>query len=132
MRPCWVRPTLSSATYTATTVSYTGALAFTDVDTDDLHSRSPDFAVGAAGGNLSTTLSEAAGAGVVSWAYQFIMPTVFGATVTTVTDSFIISMMMGKAAWFPKIFRSPSAQALRRQTPSMAPLGLIFAGRYGQ
>ncbi len=71
-------------------INYSGSLSFTDVDTGDTHSSLPILAVGSAGGTLSSSITEAAGSGVVNWNYVYNLPTVFGSVVQTKADSFMV------------------------------------------
>jgi len=88
-----VNPATATTAALVTTVNYTGALAFTDNDTTDIHTSSPALATGLAGGTLAASVTEVAGSGTVDWHYAYIVPATFGAAIQTKTDSFDVSLM---------------------------------------
>ena len=90
-----VTPVTATTAALVTTVNYTGALAFTDLDITDIHTSSPVVATGLAGGTLATSVTEAAGSGTVDWSYAYTVPATFGAAIQTATDSFNISVNDG-------------------------------------
>ena len=91
--PVIIASTINPVTATSTTVDYTGALSFTDVETSDMHTSSP-AAIGLAGGIMVTSVTEVAGSGsgTVDWNYAYTVPSTFGATVKTKVDSFDIAI----------------------------------------
>ncbi|GAB6141325.1 hypothetical protein JCM14076_20540 [Methylosoma difficile] len=83
---------VNAPSVTATTINFSGAIAFTDPDSSDVHTSSPVSATGVAGGSLATLVSEAAGVGNVGWSYSHAVPASFGAAVQSKIDSFSMTV----------------------------------------
>ncbi len=87
---------IAAATVSGTTINYAGSLSFTDADSSDTHTSTPVTAAGAAGGVLSTSLSETGGTGNVNFNYSYVIPATFGASVQSITDSFAMTIDDGQ------------------------------------